>query len=154
GVAPRRLDVAPERGDLVQNAIPAEHADRAVLDADRHGAAEQAADVARAGAGREVPVAGNETEHRVANRSTDRPRLVPRVLEPPGDLSHCVGRVEIHARPSYATAAGRAGGVTWRPSRAASATEHRAAVDVEDLTRDVSREIAAQEGDRPRHVLR
>src|SRR5690606_6491302 len=96
GMAPRRLDVAAKRRDFVEYAVPAEHADRAVLDADRHGAAEQAPHLRRARTRREVPITRGKAQDRVAHGATHGPGLVPRVLEPPRDLAHRRGRVEVH----------------------------------------------------------
>src|SRR5690606_10030348 len=95
GVPAEGLEVAPERGHLVEDAITPEDADRAVFDPDRDGTAEEAAYLVRSRSGRQVPVARLEAQDRVADRAADGPGLEPGLLETAGDLSDRRGRAKL-----------------------------------------------------------
>src|SRR5690606_35668914 len=116
GVAPVRLDVAAEGRDLVEDAIPAEHADGPVLDPDRHGPPEKAPDLLRPGPGREVPVADGEAERCVTHGAAYGPGLVPGLLEAPCDLPDRARRRDPAERPVLRPAPTRHAVVHFPPS--------------------------------------
>jgi hypothetical protein len=129
GVAPVGAHVATEGRHLVHHAVAVEHADRAELDALRHRAAEEAAhDVRRRRRG-QVPVERRVPQHRVAHRAAHAPRLVPRGLEPLGDLAHAGRRPEadvhvvgqrVHRRAHASNSARSASPRTSAPSASIS----------------------------------
>ena len=90
GVAPVRLDILPERRDLVRSAPRVEHRDGAVLDPHRHGALEQPADFLGRRGGGEIEIVVLEAEQGVADRPADAPRLIAGGLEPLRDLEDLV----------------------------------------------------------------
>ena len=88
------LHVAPEGRDLVEPAVPVEHAHGAMLDADWHRAHEEPLHLLRAGTRREIPVVVGVAEQGIPNRAADAPRLEPGALEHLGDLEDFAGRLE------------------------------------------------------------
>src|SRR5690606_19354414 len=110
GVAAEGLDITAEGRHLVEG-VADQHTDGAVLAPDGNGAAEEAPHLPRAGSRRQVPVAGRKAEDRVPDRAADRPRLVPRVFQPAGDLTYGTRWVQVHLVPVWITrspASGRA----------------------------------------------
>ena len=79
-------------------AVPAaiQYCDGAVARAGRHGAAEEALDLAGPGGGGDVPVAGAAAHERVAHAAADEPGLIARALERIQDV-HYIFRRQILA---------------------------------------------------------
>ncbi len=80
-VAAIGLNVSPECGHLVGHVMAVEHANRAVLDAERHVTPEEAHDLLGRGRGGQVPVSIGKPEERVAHGTADAPRVVSGAFE-------------------------------------------------------------------------
>ena len=105
GVAPIRRYVAPERGDLVQDPVPVEHAHRAVLDPDRHRAGEELLHLLRGSGGGDIEIGVRVPQQLVAQRPADAPGLEPGALERLDDLQNGLGNFQLggegHGQPPY-----------------------------------------------------
>jgi hypothetical protein len=99
GVPAERLDVATERRDLVHDTVGRQHADRAVLDADGHRAAEDAAHLLGSRARRQVPVVREAAEECVANRAAHGPDIMSGGVQPAGDVDDCGRWLQLHGQP-------------------------------------------------------
>ena len=78
--------VATEGGHLVEHAVARQHADGAVLHADRHGALEDAPHFVRARIGGQVPIGVRQAQQRIAHGTADRPRVVAAIAQLAGDV--------------------------------------------------------------------
>jgi hypothetical protein len=82
-----RLHVAPEGGDLVHPVLAVQHADRAKLNADGHGSAEESTHLRRGGRSCQVPVEVSRPQQGIAHGSANAPGVEARLLQRTGNLN-------------------------------------------------------------------
>ena len=89
-----RLHIPPERGNLVHPVLPVQHADRAKLNADGHGSAEEATHLRRRGRGRQIPIEVSRPQQGIAHSSANAPGVEARLLKRTGDLNDRSGDLQ------------------------------------------------------------
>jgi hypothetical protein len=83
--------VAAKRRDLVHPIGAIQHANGPELDADRHRALEQTADLRRRGSRRQIPIEVHLAEERIAHGTADAPGFEAGLLQCAGDLDDLAG---------------------------------------------------------------